>query len=74
MGDFLADANIKPASKTGNLSELVDEHGIFMANPADIIFFEKPSTLRDSKNKKITSWWKTPSTATVKEAKDTVAA
>jgi endonuclease YncB( thermonuclease family) len=74
MGDFLADPEIKPTPKTRNLSELVDEHGIFMAAPADIVFFEKPSALRDSKGKKITSWWKTPSAATKKEEKQTVAA
>jgi endonuclease YncB( thermonuclease family) len=70
-GDFLADQNIKPTARTRNLAELVDEHGIFMAAPADIVFFEKPSTLRDGKGKKITSWWKTPVT---RETKHKVAA
>ncbi len=73
-GDFLADPNLKPTSKTRNLSELVDEHGTFMAAASDIVFFEKPSTLRDSRGKKITSWWKTPATGTTKEAKHIVAA
>ncbi len=73
-GDFLADPNMKPTPKTRNLSELVDEHGTFTAVPADIVFSEKPSTLRDGKGKKITSWWKTPATGTTHEAKPTVAA
>jgi endonuclease YncB( thermonuclease family) len=54
--DFLKNPKIKPSQKSGNLSVLVDKKGNFTAGPGDIVFFEKPSTLIDSKGKKITSW------------------
>jgi endonuclease YncB( thermonuclease family) len=60
LNDFLDNPHAKPTSKTHDLSQLVDQNGVFTAAPADIVFFEKPSTLRDENGRKITSWWKTP--------------
>ena len=54
--DFLKNPKIKPSQKSGDLSVLVDRKGNFTAGPGDIVFFEKPSTLIDSKGSKITSW------------------
>jgi endonuclease YncB( thermonuclease family) len=74
LADFLHDPAIKPSSNTRDLSLLVDEHGAFTCGPADIVFFEKPSTLHNAKGKKIASWWKTPAEASSREEKHTVAA
>lgn len=54
--DFLKNPKIKPSSRTADLGLLVDKRGNFKASPADIVFFEKPSTLLDNKGRKITSW------------------
>ncbi len=63
LADYLENPHAKPSSRTRDLSRLVDEHGVFTAGAADIVFVEKPSTLQDAKGRRITSWWKTPAQA-----------
>jgi len=52
IADFLHNPNIMPP-KTQNLSTLVNDQGIFELGPADLVFFEKESTLVSA----IDSWW-----------------
>jgi len=58
MSDFLKDPHIQPA--VHDFSTLVDAAGMFLAAPEDLVFFEKPSTLVDAHDHKITSWTKAP--------------
>ncbi len=67
MKDFLQDPETKPTAKSHDLSHLVDTHGFLTCGPADIVFFEKPSTLHDSKGRKVTTWWKAPAEKPKKE-------
>lgn len=71
---FLENARTKPAAKTRNLASLVDEKGMFTLEPADLVFFEKSSTLMDAKVGRITSWWVRSTKAGPKSAKASMAA
>lgn len=53
--DFLQNPNIEPAAD--NLGVLIDDQGSFTLGPADIVFFEKPSTVADAWGRDIDSWW-----------------
>lgn len=65
--NFLRDPTVKPSAK--NLSTLVDEQDKFTLGPAELVFFEKSSTLVDAKGKRITKWWAEPAKVVPKTAK-----
>lgn len=73
--DFLQDPKTKPSATTRNLyALLIDDQGMFGLGPSDLVFFEKSSTLVDTKSEKITSWWASPAKVEPKWAKVSSAA
>lgn len=53
--EFLAHPHIKPGRR--NFSTLINEQGMLSVGPSEIVLFEKPSMLVDSRGREITSWW-----------------